>query len=115
MYQHVYFLNFHILVFAEIINIDGNVGWVFALQKIEELKKIVREQDERISIIEKRPAGSEIQSETELQNKKKQDEHIYQLEATILELETIVEAEDNSPLVTPGNGALSETNGIMVP
>lgn len=37
MYQHVSFLNFHIVVFAENINIDGNVGWVFALQKIEEL------------------------------------------------------------------------------
>lgn len=49
-----------------------------------------------------------------LQNKKKQDEHISQLEATILELETIVEAEDNSPLVTVGNGALSERNGIYV-
>lgn len=45
---------------------------------------------------------------------KKQDEHISQLEATILELETIVEAEDNSPLVTLGNGALSERNGIYV-
>lgn len=74
----------------------------------------MREQDERISIIEKRPAGSEIQIETELQNNKKQDEHISQLEATILELETIVEAEDNSPLVTFGNGALSERNGIYV-
>lgn len=74
----------------------------------------MREQDECISIIEKRPAGSEIQIETELQNKKKQDEHISQLEATILELETIVEAEDNSPLVTLGNGALSERNGINV-
>lgn len=74
----------------------------------------MREQDERISIIEKRPAGSEILIETELQNKKKQDEHISQLEATILELETIVEAEDNSPLVTVGNGALSERNGIYV-
>lgn len=72
------------------------------------------EQDERISIIEKRPAGSEILIETELQNKKKQDEHISQLEATILEFETIVEAEDNSPLVTFGNGALSERNGIYV-
>lgn len=41
---------------------------------------------------------------------KKQDEHISQLEATILELETIVEAEDNSL----GNGALSERNGIYV-
>lgn len=74
----------------------------------------MREQDECICIIEKRPAGSEIQIETELQNKKKQDEHISQLEATILELETIVEAEDNSPLVTLGNGALSERNGIYV-
>lgn len=37
MYQHVSFQNFHIVVFAENINIDGNVVWVFALQKIEEL------------------------------------------------------------------------------
>lgn len=48
-------LNFHILVFAENINSGSKVGWELALQKIKKLQKIVRAQDERISMLEKRP------------------------------------------------------------
>lgn len=48
-------LNFNILVFAENINSGSNVGWELAFQKIKKLQKIVRAQDERISMLEKRP------------------------------------------------------------
>lgn len=62
-----FIVNFNIYVSAE--TIGGNADWTLALQKIDELQKIVSTQDERISILEKRPTEeSEVQSLTELQN-----------------------------------------------
>lgn len=74
-------------------------------------------QDERISILEKRPTEeSEVQTVTELQNivKKKQGDKIAQLKARIQELETIVKVEEVIPVETLGNGQLYETNGNSV-
>lgn len=79
-------LNFHILASAENINKGGKVDWELALQKIDELQKTVHAQDERISMLEKRPSESEIQTLTELQSSvKKQGTRIAQLEARIKE------------------------------
>lgn len=65
-------------------------------------------QDERISILEKRPTEeSEVQTVTELQNiVKKQGDKIAQLKARIQELETIVKVEEVIPVETLGNGAV---------
>lgn len=109
-----FIVNFHIYVSAE--TVGGNTDWTLALQKIDELQKIVSTQDERISILEKRPTDeSEVLSLTELQNiVKKQGEKIAQLEARIQELETVVKVEEVIPVETLGNGQLSERNGISV-
>lgn len=86
-----------------------------ALQKIDELQKIVREQEKRIFMLEKRPSEFEIQTLTKLQNSaKKQSTRIVQLEARIQELENVVKADENVPVEIKGNGALSETNAASV-
>lgn len=65
-------------------DINGNPEWKLAFQKIEELQKT---QDERISLLEKRPLESEV---TELKNTvKNQGDEIAQLKARIREFETI--------------------------
>lgn len=88
-----FILNFNILVSAENIDKGGKVDWELALQKINELQKTVHAQDERISMLEKRPSESEIQTLTELQSTvKKQSTRIAQLEARIKELETTLKA-----------------------
>lgn len=107
-----FIVNFHIYVSAE--TVGGNADWTLALQKIDELQKIVSTQDERISILEKRPTEeSAVQSLTELQNiVKNQGDKIAQLEARIQELETVVKVEEVIPVETLGQ--LSERNGISV-
>lgn len=110
-----FILNFHILASAENIDKGGKVDWELALQKINELQKTVHVQDERISMLEKRPSESEIQTLTELQSTvKKQSTWIAQLEARVKELETALKADDNSPVEILRNGHLSETNGTSV-
>lgn len=110
-----FILNFHILASAENIDKGGKVDWELALQKIDELQKTVHAQDERISMLEKRPSESEIQTLTELQNiLKKQGTRIVQLEARIKELETAVKADENIPVEILRNGQLSETNETSV-
>lgn len=67
---------------AEYIN--GNPEWKLAFQKIQELQKT---QDERISLLEKRPLETEV---TELKNTvKNQGDEIAQLKARIREFETM--------------------------
>lgn len=112
--KSVFFIfNFYIHVSAE--NINDNTDWKLALQKIDDLQKIVRAQDERISMLEKRPTWSQIQTVTELQNTvKKQDYQIAQLEARIQELDTVVKAEDGNPVKILGDGPLSGTNETSV-
>lgn len=102
--------NFYIHVFAK--NINDKTDWKLALQKIDDLQKIVRAQDEWISMLE---TWSQIQTVAELQNTvKKQGYQIAQLEARIQELETVVKAEDDNPVKIFGNGPLSGTNETSV-
>lgn len=58
-----FILNFHILVSAEKKDTDDSGHWELALQKIDELQKIVREQEKRISMLEKRPSEFEIKTD----------------------------------------------------
>lgn len=110
-----FILNFHILASAENIDKGGKLDWELALQKIDELQKTVHAQDERISMLEKRPSESEIQTLTELQSTvKKQGTRIAQLEVRINELETVVKADENIPVEILTNRQLSETNGTSV-
>lgn len=110
-----FIVNFHILASAENIDKGGKLDWELALQKIDELQKTVHAQDERISMLEKRPSESEIQTLTELQSTvKKQGTRIAQLEVRIKELETVVKADENIPVEILRNGQLSETNGTSV-
>lgn len=106
--KSVFFIfNFYIHVSAE--NINDKTDWKLALQKI------VRAQDERISMLEKRPTWSQIQTVAELQNTvKKQGYQIAQLEARIQELETVVKAKDDNPVKILGDGPLSGTNKTSV-
>lgn len=110
------FFIFNIYTHVSAENIISKPDWKLALQKIDELQKIVITQDERISILEKRPTEeSEVQTVTELQNiVKKQGDKIAQLKARIQELETIVKVEEVIPVETLGNGQFYETNGNSV-
>lgn len=66
--------------------LDSNQDWKLAITKIEELQKIVRIQDDRITSLEKRPKESKEQV-TELQHTlKKQSDRITQLETRVIEL-----------------------------
>lgn len=86
--------------------INGNPEWKLAFQKIEELQKTVHTQDERISLLEKRPLESEV---AELKyTVKNQGDEIAQLKARIREFETVISATYEN---IPGkDGPLSEAN-----
>lgn len=110
-----FILNFHILVSAEKKDTDDSGHWELALQKIDELQKIVREQEKRISMLEKRPSEFEIKTLTKLQNTaKKQSTRIVQLEARVQELENVAKTDENIPVEIKGNEPLSESNGASV-
>ena len=67
-----------------------------AVKKIEELEKLVKIQDERISILEKGPSLSEFRSIAELQETVQiQNNRIVKLEIRISELEAMV--KDKKP------------------
>lgn len=105
-------LNFFPLICsAEITeNVYGNQDLKFAIQKINELQKIVRAQDDRISTLEKDHSESKEHAVTDLQNLvKKQNNRIAQLEKRIKELETVVKAEEYAPVETKGYTLLSKT------
>lgn len=108
-----FILNFYIQVSAE--NINGKTDWKLALQKIDELQTIVRAQDERILMLEKRLTESQVQTVAELRNTvNKQGDQIAQLVAKIQELETVEGAEDDNPVTILENETLSGTNGTSV-
>lgn len=108
-----FILNFYIQVSAE--NINGKTDWKLALQKIDELQTIVRAQDERILMLEKRLTESQVQTVAELRNTvNKQGDQIAQLVAKIQELETVEGAEDDNPDTILENETLSGTNGTSV-
>uniref|UniRef100_A0A8W8JD15 C1q domain-containing protein n=1 Tax=Magallana gigas TaxID=29159 RepID=A0A8W8JD15_MAGGI len=85
-----------------------------AIQKIDELQKIVRAQDDRISTLEKRhKEESKVQVVTDLQNLvKKQNNRIAQLETRIKELETVKKAEEYVPVGTKGYTSISKMENI---
>lgn len=110
-----FILNLYIYVSAE--NINGNPDWKLALRKIDDLQKMVRVQDERISMLENQSLESVTQTVADLDNTvKKQGTKIAQLEARIQELETVVKVEDVIPAESADNypSPLSETNGNYV-
>lgn len=108
-----FILNFYIQVSAE--NINGKTDWKLALLKIDELQTIVRAQDERILMLEKRLTESQVQTVAELRNTvNKQGDQIAQLVAKIQELETVEGAEDDNPVTILENETLSGTNGTSV-
>lgn len=108
-----FILNFYIQVSAK--NINGKTDWKLALQTIDELQTIVRAQDERILMLEKRLTESQVQTVAKLRNTvNKQGDQIAQLVAKIQELETVVGAEDDNPVTILENGTLSGTNGTSV-
>ena len=79
------------LLFTSTENIGDNLDWKVASRKIIELEKLVKDQNDRISALEKRHPEAELKSQTEFIQK--QNARISQLEARILELEA--EGNDN--------------------
>ena len=80
-------------------NRDENTDWKWAVKKIQELEQKVKVQDERISTLEKRPTESDWASMEDLKKTiQKQTDRIIMLEARIYELEAIPEVENNDSL-----------------
>ena len=76
-------------------NWDDGPNWKIAVKKIEELEKLVKIQDERISILEKGPTLSELRSIAELQETVQiQNNRIIKLETRISELEAMVAEQE---------------------
>ena len=79
-------------------NWDDSPNWNLAVKKIKELENLVKIQDERISVLEKRPKLSDFGSTVEVQEKiQRQNDRIVELETRISELEVMVtdqKAED---------------------
>ncbi|XP_022293746.2 uncharacterized protein LOC111104204 [Crassostrea virginica] len=72
-------------------NWDDGPNWNLAIKKIKELENLVKIQDERISVLEKRPTLSEFRSTVELQETvQRQNDRIVKLETRISELEVMV-------------------------
>lgn len=95
-------------------NMYRNQDLKLAIQKIDELQKIVRAQDDRISTLEKRhKEESKVQVVTDLQNLvKKQNNRIAQLETRVKELETVKKAEEYVPVGTKGYTSISKMENI---
>lgn len=109
------FFIFNIYTHISAGNIIGKPDWKLALQKIDELQKIVRAQDDRILMLEQRPPEFQVQTVIELQNTvKKQGDQIAQLEARVQKLEDVLKAEDDDPVNILGNGPLPGTNRTSV-
>ena len=80
-------------------NRDEKTDWKWAVKKIQELEQKVKVQDERISTLEKRPTESDWASMEDLKKTiQKQTDRILMLEARIYELEAIPEVENNDSL-----------------
>ena len=72
-------------------NWDEGPNWNLAVKKIRELENLVKIQDERISVLEKRPTMSELRSTVELQDTiQRKNDRIVKLETRISELEVMV-------------------------
>ena len=72
-------------------NWDDGPNWNLAVKKIRELENLVKIQDERISVLEKRPTMSDLRSTVDLQETiQRQNDRIVKLETRISELEVMV-------------------------
>lgn len=72
-----------------------------AIQKIDELQKIMLAQEKRISILERRPEESEVRTGMEFRKiLKEQNDRIAQLEERIQELESAIKVEKYAPIET---------------
>lgn len=70
-----------------------------AIQKIDELQKIVLAQDKRISMLERRPKESEVRTVMEFRKiVNEQNDRIAQLEERIQELENAIKVEKYAPI-----------------
>lgn len=68
------------------------------MKKFNELQKIVSLQDERISELEKRPVGPDVQAVVELQKTVQlQKARISELEARVFQLEALQTDEEHKP------------------
>lgn len=87
-------------VFAKMTeNIYGSPDLKNAIQKIDELQKIVLSQDKRISMLERRPEESEVRTVMEFRKiVKEQKERIAHLEDRIQELENAINVEKYAPI-----------------
>lgn len=99
----VYFaLNSSVIAFPEMAGtLHGNQDRNLAMEKIEELQKIVRFQEDRITSLEKRPeelAEQVIELQRILKN---QCGRITQLETRVIELETKLKEEKESVAIHP--------------
>lgn len=84
----------------------------YAIQKIDELQKIVLVQEKRISVLERRPEESELQAVMEFKKiVKTQNDRIAQLEAKIQELENAVKVEKYAPADTHEYEPYSDAKG----
>lgn len=103
------FLNCFTQSFADISeSLNDNPEWKLGLTKIEELQKIVKIQDERISMLEMQSRESSNLALTDLQiTIKHQSDRIVKLEARIQDYETISMAEENGPI--QNNKPMSES------
>ena len=94
-----FILNFSVNNYAAagiIENFDNNIDWKMAVEKINQLEKLVKEQDKRIFALEKRPTESEWRSLTE--ELRKQNDRIAQLETKISKLEIPMEDKENKSI-----------------
>ena len=65
-------------------NWDDGPNWNLAVKKIRELENLVNIQNERISVLEKRPTMSELRSTVDLQETiQRQNDRIVKLETRI--------------------------------
>lgn len=82
-------------------NIYGSPDLKNAIQKIDELQKIVLAQDKRISMLERRPEESEVRTVMEFRKiVKEQNDQIAHLEDRIQELENAIKVEKYAPIET---------------
>ena len=80
-------------------NWNDGPNWKLAVQKIKELESLVKIQDERISILEKRPTLSDLTLVGELQETVQiQNNRIVKLETRISELEAMVTDQETEAL-----------------
>lgn len=113
----VYFaLNSSVIAFPEMTEtLHGNQDWNLAMEKIEELQKIVRFQEDRITSLETRPeelAEQVIELQRILKN---HCGRITQLETRVIELESKLKEENESIAIHPIEQELDSVQPIDIP